>query len=922
MADTGLAKKFFAYTLTPGIAGRFRHFSEHSFTNLSYLIALVFNAVNILPNNHPYLQKENKGKYGIHHVIVEASRNINYSLKTIDQVIIFFAVLAGLLLFVSQFLILILMAATSSAFAGGGPFDNWFVISAAQEQYDLAYRMLDMVFGVPDLFGNHVEGMLPAFHVGLQNMFSLYSQAILVVGCLILAYFVTAIVAETAHTGTPFGKRFNHAWAPLRLVAAIGLIIPIASGLNSGQWITLYAAKFGSNFATNGWLTFNQTLQGTYLGDPETLVGVPNAPEMMHLPAFFMMAHACDYAEEDKYGHVIDAYVVSTGDDIGVAASELAGTNYATALEMSNNGDIYIRFGQLDPTFTDEKGFVRPDCGELQLSTTSLDPESGAYFIQESLYSIMQAWWTGGLQSACAGDNGIGNGGAAYVEEIIGYAHNFMRAYAAVDNRIMEPPVHELYGLPYEENGLPDSEFKNASYVNMYNNLQNCIVEAVNMDRESDIWEVDPELYLYGWAGAAIWYNKVAQVNGTIAVAAHAVPRPTKYPAIMEYVKKEKMQQDDNILARTRFCPESEQGREINFQMPGHSDYSSTMCIIQNFWESGGYRSDTAGLSHTGQTNNKFLDAINAVLGTGGLFDMCKNNDIHPLAQLAMMGRTLIESSIRNLGFSVASGAAGGFAYLFDAHAGAIGMAGAGFFSAVAAIGLLVGFILFYVIPFMPFLYFFFAVGGWVKGLFEAMVGVPLWALAHLRIDGEGLPGDAAADGYFLIFEIFFRPIMIVLGLISSILIFTAMVKVLNDIFFIVISNLTGFESNSVGFCGINEASPLERINTLEQFRGPIDEFFFTIVYAILVYMIGMSCFKLIDMVPNSILRWMNANVKTFNDEGSTDPGGLIQKVTVSGGMIGQSLQGAGENLKKAGGEIGEMAQDKIQQDSLRQKYE
>ena len=62
---------------------------------------------------------------------------------------------------------------------------------------------------------------------------------------------------------------------------------------------------------------------------------------------------------------------------------------------------------------------------------------------------------------------------------------------------------------------------------------------------------------------------------------------------------------------------------------------------------------------------------------------------------------------------------------------------------------------LFYIIPFMPFIYFFFAVGTWVKAIFEAMVGVPLWALAHIRIDGQGLPGDAAMNGYYLLLEIF-----------------------------------------------------------------------------------------------------------------------------------------------------------------------
>ncbi|MEM6781131.1 MAG: DotA/TraY family protein [Pseudomonadota bacterium] len=916
MAETGLGKRILLYTLTPGIAGRFRAFTNGSLTNLSYLIALVFNAVNILPSNHPYLQSQYRKKYGVHHVIIEASKNVNFSFKTLDQVILFFAVIAGLFLFVSQFLILLLMAFTSTAQAGG-PFANWFVITAAQEQEDLAYRMLNMVFGVPDLFGNRVEGLLPAFHIALQNMFSLYSQAILVVGVLILLYFITAIVAETAHTGTPFGKRFNHAWAPIRLVVAIGLIIPVASGLNSGQWITLYAAKFGSNFASNGWYEFNRTLTSTYLGDPNILVGVPNAPEMAHLPAFFMMAHACNYAERDKYGRNIDAYVVTASSDTGTNAAPLSSTDYLTALAMSNNSDVYIRFGERDPAYSDQKGFVKPYCGELHLSTSTLDVTRGGFYIQGAYYALMRAWWEGGGVT-CPSISGLAN--ADVVADNIQYGHNFMRIYAAVSDRIMEAPV-PLYGGPIDQGGLPDAQFKRAAHNNLYSNAQSCIALATAIDRASGVWATDPELYLFGWAGAAIWYNKVAQVNGALAVAAQAVPRPVLYPAMMEYVEQERLQQDDNILARTRYCPDAEDGREIDFSMPGAEDYASTMCIIQRYWEGGGYRSDTQGLTQAGLTNNKMIDAINAILGTSGLFDMCRNTDIHPLAQLAMVGRTMIESAVRNLGFSVASGALGGLAYLFDAHAGAIGMAGSGFFGSVAIIGLLIGFILYYVIPFMPFLYFFFAVGGWIKGLFEAMVGVPLWALAHLRIDGEGLPGDAAADGYFLIFEIFFRPILIVLGLIASILVFSAMVKVLNDIFFIVVSNLTGFEGSGSGFCGITGSTPLERLNSIEYFRGPIDEFFFTIVYAILVYMIGMSCFKLIDNIPNEILRWLNVNVPTFNDKNENDPGGLVQKVTVSGGMIArsmgdgaESLQEAGGSLSRAGGDISNLARGAIQE--------
>ena len=100
----------------------------------------------------------------------------------------------------------------------------------------------------------------------------------------------------------------------------------------------------------------------------------------------------------------------------------------------------------------------------------------------------------------------------------------------------------------------------------------------------------------------------------------------------------------------------------------------------------------------------------------------------------------------------------------------------------------------------MPFLFFFFAVGTWVKTIFEAMVGVPLWALAHIKIDGEGLPGDAAGSGYFMILEILLRPIMVIFGLIAAMIIFVTQVRILHLIWDLVVDGV-GAGSDPIKIC-------------------------------------------------------------------------------------------------------------------------
>jgi len=155
------------------------------------------------------------------------------------------------------------------------------------------------------------------------------------------------------------------------------------------------------------------------------------------------------------------------------------------------------------------------------------------------------------------------------------------------------------------------------------------------------------------------------------------------------------------------------------------------------------------------------------------------------------------------------------------------------------------------------------------------MVAVPLWALAHLRIDGEGLPGRDASAGYMLLLGIFLRPILIVFGLLASILIFTATILVFHDIYDLVIANMAGHP-------------PLGHDPTateIESYRGPVDQFFYTALYTIVVYMTGTSCFKMIDEVPNQIMRWIGFQVQTFQ-EGVGDPAGELQQRVYGGSLL------------------------------------
>lgn len=856
------------YALLPGILPRLREFMDSGFGNLAYFMALVYRAVNILPANHPYLQSGSNGNYGILDVFSEARDHIEFSTKNIDKIIVFFALIVGIIILGIQFFLLLLSFLISPATAADGNISS-NIFTTPHPTEDLAFRLLDSVFGIPGLFSpNSTE---TPFHTALHGLFQFYSIGLLVIAAMLVAYFVFAILAETAQTGTPFGKRYNHVWVPIRLVVAIGLLVPIGSGLNSGQWITLYAAKMGSSFATNGWIKFNETLgEAAILADES--VGKPNVPDLKDTAAFMMLAHACKAAfikEKYSIGNNINAWVIS--EENGGSAFLLSSTSsIIDAFKASNGKIIHIRIGHKNIVYTDSIANVYPWCGDIVISITEqVDPKAknvgSDNLMSIGYYVMLQEMWS-------AIPNTTGYGGPS------GPENPYVEMKKAAQKMVKSYSEHNA-------SFTPDAQLKK-NIVNSAKSLMESLRDTA-VTKAKEKMTADDLYTKQGWASAGIFYNRIADVNGKLTNSVMNKPQVKNYPYPMKYACEQNQQQNKDTDLKDCFKLRLAGGKDSQFTSKDNKAIAGVLSNVFDYWQ-----------TDDDYTGNIFIDVVNAVLGTQGLFDMCKNADVHPLAQLSATGKGLVDAAIRNLGFALGGGAAG----LLAPYFGPALKAASSFFVTTASVGIMIGFILYYIVPFMPFLYFLFAVGGWVKGLFEAMVGVPLWALAHIRIDGQGLPGDAAVNGYFLVFEIFIRPILIIFGLLASIIIFSAMVKVLNDIFSLAVSNLSGFDTDSTGgACGAGGPGNSDT-GSIEYFRGPIDEFFFTIVYVIVVYMIGMSCFKLIDMIPNSILRWMGAGVSTFNDQAGEPAEGLISKMAIGGSIMGGKLQEAGSGFKGAAG--------------------
>ncbi|MGH1397740.1 MAG: DotA/TraY family protein [Alphaproteobacteria bacterium] len=928
-AKTIGAKQVASYVIMPGILPRLKEFLTSGFGYVAFLMAQIYAMTRLLPPTHPYLNPDNIGKFTLRNTIAEAANNITLKRENIDQIAIFVLLLLGITLLALQIIVLILGIIL-------GPVMAQAIFVTANPEADIAFMLLDQVFGIPNFFNSCIStgGACPGvaagtplttfpqpFHLALHELFRFYSYGMLAVGTLIFLYFVVVVVLETATTGTPFGQRFQNVWVPIRLIMAIGLLIPLNYGMNTGQYITLYAAKAGSSFATNGWLTYNNAIAARMgaganpTGEKESLIGLPTEPSVAPLVQAISLAHACAFshwlADENTRGQAplppnptfkIRPYLVKNPTSWMSNQYSMrqlnAGTPYTAAMNFFEGGNIVITFGEFGAESGPhgpiniqkgaEKfpGYVIPHCGSIRIPIITADILTsgsvglGPEKVQEMYFNLVKTMWDDPHFAEFAQYSTARNLN-------ISGSHGNPCTYTGTNIPTCPDPVTA------EWKQTKIDEYKGI----LKTNIRTIWNDYINNTTET---EISQEILDRGWGGAGIWFNTISQLNGAFMDAVINLPILQQYPLAMEKVRSFKRTNDaaGSTTGIQQFNPVLSNG--ISIDKAGLSTVEKQTAINLNnifiYWNK---EDQDQTSSDTSTSGNILEDSISLIFGAQAMFEMADaNNQVHPLAQLTMLGKGLVESTIRNVATATIGSAFGGLLRAVDGVPASIINAVSGFIMSTAFIGLTAGLVLYYILPFLPFIYFFFAVGSWVKGIFEAMVATPLWALAHLRIDGEGLPGNSAMNGYFLIFEIFIRPILVVTGLVAAIVIFTAQVRVLNFIWQLVVDNLAGFDGDP--------SFTVAGIDTLTFQRGPIDDLFFTIVYAIIVYMMATAAFKLIDNIPKEILRWMGGGVSAFADQTEDPAAGLTRYAALGGMTAGQQMaKGIQESASGASSALG-----------------
>ena len=169
------------------------------------------------------------------------------------------------------------------------------------------------------------------------------------------------------------------------------------------------------------------------------------------------------------------------------------------------------------------------------------------------------------------------------------------------------------------------------------------------------------------------------------------------------------------------------------------------------------------------------------------------------------------------------------------------------------------------VLPSLPMMIFMVVIVGWLLGVLQTILAIPLWALLHMTPEPTFV--GSQRQGYLLLLSLFARPALAVIGLFAAILISDPLVTFVVNGFFAIRGAIDG---------GMGDNIVLYYLSAVPQFL------MWMLALSILLVVVLHMCFALPQTLPGAVLQWIGAGVTDLGESGAM---GKIQ-----GGLASTSL--------------------------------
>ncbi|MCL4723040.1 MAG: DotA/TraY family protein [Rhodocyclaceae bacterium] len=240
---------------------------------------------------------------------------------------------------------------------------------------------------------------------------------------------------------------------------------------------------------------------------------------------------------------------------------------------------------------------------------------------------------------------------------------------------------------------------------------------------------------------------------------------------------------------------------------------------------------------------------------------------------LAAFGASLIGMGIAGITVILIALTALAFTSVLGAGAMPLALYVSGLAMSIIVPMILMGITLSVYVPMIPALFWTLGVVAWLLVVAECVLLAPVWALAHLEAEGEGM-GQRTEKGYAMLLDLLLRPLALVFG-------FAIATAVLN----------AAWSLFTAGVGGVLDVTDTMSIIKFFMWLGMV-----FIVVTIAVQLVGTVYRKALDL-PDQIVTWIGSSVASYmGDHATKDPNDSLRGAGRGGGRPpSKGNQGGGD---------------------------
>jgi defect in organelle trafficking protein DotA len=745
---------------------------------------------------------------------------------------------------------------------------------------DLSKDYLATIFGVVDgvLHGTGSEI--------LGTMFGTFNSIVLVLASMMLSYVLFISILNTSHEGEFLGKKWSSVWVPIRTVAGVSLLLPKATGYSFVQILVMAVVVQGVNAADKVW---NVALD--YMNQNGTIIEP------------IQSLHSDDEKQDHSFlvgkaGSILKSEVCMLALQNALTTQNGTTTavpNLMSLLTITGKGPNGENTGRPIDYTKDIGGYITfPSGTGLQGSVfASLKGKCGSV-----------SWDFINKKSSSSTNLSVKDSTSVGVWQFVLGVEPLARSLA---NRLV-PPNEKVSPVTLKASDLLSDNTLIASAEDFFTIVKPAL-RSLQDDSISKYKDFIKEAKGYGWILAGSYYYRMASLNQKLRqadigsldqkITPNFSPDYTSNPfsslnsTAIQNLKSNLPASggviDQYITEQTTNAKDMNNPQDSNVKM--NSPYSA------------GGASD----------NNKTIQAIfGAIFPAYGkmfemqqeVFDEVNKSKLDPIFALTKVGNSMVHcAETTYLAVMSIFVGAGGLAIGLGALAGFWTPAsGVNIMLLILEIVILtlpplavwlgttlvLGSVLSYYIPMIPFLLFVFGAITWFAVVLEAVLAAPLVALGITHPEGHDLMGKAE-QSIMLLSSVFLRPLLMVFGFIFGIIL-----------------SYIGLSLFNKGYSIANQF--------LNEYNGDYLGLFYQLVmmgiYTAAALAIINRSFAMIYEVPNKVLRWIGGP----QDSGHEDS--MMQSIrsqhdsdaSASSSRLQQQLPDAQKvmNSNRAGMDIGQ----------------